>query len=616
MLTFQLILVLFFVWQINASSFLENTKRAKFFELSDNEVPVFRITLPENDIKQLKQELQVPSSSFEDVAEGLLNVAAGNGTDEEENKNKYKDGSLVIELAGEKKTFDKFTFSAGGSSARTYGRQGFNIKIRGNDDFYGRSQFRLRSDARDATFLRSKIACDMHNRLGLVSISANYAQLYVNDEYFGFYVLMDSPKLPWIKELFDDKDTKNLYKCKVGGNFLTEASCAERCENENEEVTDHSEWVEFLKALDNAKSAKDIEDIFEVDQFLYEAAYEFLTGAWDHLLHSGHNYSMYKQKNGKWVVIYYDFDGDMGQDIIGVEFGQVQPNPNKNYPTYTFKEWMMVPIHLLDILIFNDPTRFKNILKKFVTEVFNPATLYPHIDEIKEFIKPYIVKIRTPDENGKLPGVLNELNPVDYSLQEWDANSEFTTIFNHKVNGSAYGLKYWILAKYRNVCSTYQWDCDPIYMDENYDYPIDKDVEGEINIHAWDGIDFSGLFGPPTEGSQLAVGDPTKSEDSTKPTTNTSSKLNCIGEVAGYPCCSEGVNKVYEHDINGEWGYDFSKKQWCSLTPSKESVDDATCWSKDYGYPCCKSCFVFEETEEGKWGYEDNHWCGIQSFCN
>jgi len=121
-----------------------------------------------------------------------------------------------------KKTFEKVHFDLGGSSARSFGRQGFNIKIKDKKkDLYGRTQFRLRSDPRDPTTLRSKLSCDMLNRMGAVSISANYATLYVNDEYFGFYVLMDAPKLSWIEEVFGEKDTQNLYKCKTGGHFLT-----------------------------------------------------------------------------------------------------------------------------------------------------------------------------------------------------------------------------------------------------------------------------------------------------------------------------------------------------------------------------------------------------------
>jgi len=34
--------------------------------------------------------------------------------------------------------------------------------------------------------------------------------------------------------------------------------------------------------------------------------------------------------------------------------------------------------------------------------------------------------------------------------------------------------------------------------------------------------------------------------------------------------------------------------------------------SKD-GYPCCKSCTVAYTDNSGKWGYENDDWCGIDT---
>jgi len=96
---------------------------------------------------------------------------------------------MIVELNNKSKEFNKINFSLGGSSSRTFAKQGFNIKIRGKDDLYGRNQFRLRPDSREATYLRSKLVCDMHNRLGLPSISAYYATLYIYGSlhFNGFY---------------------------------------------------------------------------------------------------------------------------------------------------------------------------------------------------------------------------------------------------------------------------------------------------------------------------------------------------------------------------------------------------------------------------------------------
>jgi len=604
---FKFIFPILLVWQrVSAStSFFEDGQRAEFFELTDNEVPVFRVTIPDESYTNLINSLQLAKMEVDDIFGGEQNLFNGDdvfGTDVDD---KIKDATLEVEINGQNKTFNKITFASGGSSARTYGRQGFNLKIRGKEKLFGRSQFRFRSDARDATTIRSKLACDMHNRLGLVSISANYAELYVNNNYLGFYVIMDAPKLPWIEELYGEKDTQNLYKCKAGGNFLSEASCAERCENENDEVTDKSEWIKFLRAVDNAKTPEDLEDIFEIDQFLYELAYDYLSGGWDHLTASGHNYSLYKQKtNGKWIMYYYDYDGDFGQDIVTIEFGRMEVDPSRNYPAYDYKYWFGVPMNIIDVLVFNDPTRFENILRKVVDEVFNPAVLFPHIDEVKQLITPYIKKIKTPDETGYCPGIINKLNPVDYSYEEWDANCEFTTINNEDVSCSAYGLKYWILGRYRAVCNYLNMECDPVYMDEDYEYPVDKDVEGEINIHLFDGVDFSQLFGPPADA-------PTDNSEQA-----TTQKYQCWSEITGYPCCSDDVKEVYAKDANGEWSYDFVKNTWCGLTPYQQQQTDETCWAEKLGYRCCDGCYVYSTDNDGKWGYENGHWCGVQSFCS
>ena len=510
----KIILLFLTIGQILASSYIEDGKRVELFEIMDNEVPTFRVTVPNEKFELLKAAMQTPKFNLTESFNNMDNPDAEyNGYDTVEFE-KIKDATLLVEINDTKKEFSKVTFDIGGSSARTYGRQGFNLKIRDNNkDLYGRTQFRIRSDPRDATYLRSKLSCDMLNRLGVVSISANYIILYVNEEYFGFYVLMDAPKIPWIEQVYGEKDTKDLYKCKSGFSFLSKTDFSV-CENENDEITDMTDWNNFLEALDNAQTVEEIDEIFDVDQFLYLSAFDYLVGAWDHFFHLGHNYSMYKnKKNGKWTMFYYDFDSDIGQDVVQIEFFNFFPRQDKDYPHYTLQDWFTSQIHLQEVLIFNNLPRFEAILAEVVDNVFNPTLLFPHIDELKDFIRPYIVHDKTPDEDGHHPGVLNLLNPCDYSIQQWEANSEFTTI-NDPINGSdAYGIKYWILERYRAVCTHYALECDPVYMDENYKYTIDREVEGQINTHKWDGFDWLAMMPPmeePTEQPIEPVVEPTE----------------------------------------------------------------------------------------------------------
>eukprot|EP00833_Pecoramyces_ruminatium_P010099 jgi/Orpsp1_1/1184131/evm.model.c7180000088136.1 len=492
----KLILLFLAVGQILAFNFVEQGKRAELFEIMDLEVPTFRVTVPDEKFVLLKQALQNTPLNHEKKWNKTIDKPLGSTLDKH-GFEKIKDATLVVEINDTEKEFNKVTFDIGGSSARIYGRQGFNLKIRDKKkDLYGRTQFRIRSDPRDATMLRSKLACDMLNRLGIPSISANYIKLYVNEEYFGFYVLMDAPKIPWVEQVFGEKDTTHLIKCKDGGGFLSLQSGFDSCVNENDEITDKTEWLEFLKTLDDAQTVEEIEDIFDVDQFLYIAAYDYLVGAWDHFFHAGHNYNMYKNKNnGKWTMIYYDFDGDIGQDPTGIDSFNLTPLSDKNYTRYTVRDWFNYQTHIIDIAIWNNLPRFESKLAEFISKVFNPAALFPHIDELKEFIRPFVIHDKTPGENGINPGILNLNNPSDYSIEQWDANCEFTTISEPTVGSEAYGIKYWILMKYRAVCNQYNLECDPVYMDENYQFPIDKEVEGEINYHKYDGIDWNFILG-------------------------------------------------------------------------------------------------------------------------
>ncbi|ORX82214.1 hypothetical protein BCR32DRAFT_232114 [Anaeromyces robustus] len=631
----KIIVLLLTVWQVLAdTSFIENGTRTKLFELIDNEIPTFRVTIPDNMLTELKEACQVPFTAHDDSIDRIIKTLKGEKVEpREEPKVKTKEATLVVEINGEKKSFDKVTFSLGGNSSRLMARQGYNIKIRGKKDLYGLTQFKLRSDAHDATYLRTKLVSDIHNRLGLTSISASYVILYINDEYYGLHMIIESLKLPWIKGKFDDEDTPYLYNCSKGACFLN-PNCMYTCENENEDVTDNSEFSEFLKKVETANSAKDIEDIFEIDQFLYEMAYEYLLGAWDHIF-IGHNFVLYKQKNGKWNIIYYDYDNDFGQDPVDVEYGLVETNPNKDYANYTFDEWFNRPIRVVDILLYKNQDRFKKIMNDFVTRAFNPDVLFPRIDELKELIRPHVKYDKTPDENGICPGVINFVNPIEYSYEQFEANSEFTTIEKKELRGSAYGIKYWILARYRRTCETFNLDCNPVYLDENYEYPIVKEMEGEIDTHKFDGIDFTVFQGgnpfyhrdsndtysytiDSSKPSQTPISEePTSTQISNaEPTSTQDSKYKCLSELVGYPCCAKGIKAVYAKDEYGEWGYDFKKNEWCGLTPYEERTKEETCWSEKYGYPCCNGCYVFETDDDGQWGYENNQWCGIQSYCS
>ncbi|KAL6632998.1 hypothetical protein LY90DRAFT_277555 [Neocallimastix californiae] len=259
---------------------------------------------------------------------------------------KTKNGTLTVSVGGEEKIFEKITLSLSGQYSRYLVKPNFNLKIRGKKDLFGRSQFKLRSDLTEPTFLRSKLTSDVHKKMGVTSILANYAIFYINDEYMGLFVLTDTYKLPWIEQVYGEKDTSHLYKCSLLA-YLNEDS-ANICENENDDIVDPTEiseeWSTFLNTIFEAQSAEDIEDVFEVDHFIKEMVIEYLLGAWDHI-QLGHNFYLYKQPNGKWIYLTYDHDHTFGINLDRLFLGYIYVDlPERlekldfDYPNYSFEK--------------------------------------------------------------------------------------------------------------------------------------------------------------------------------------------------------------------------------------------------------------------------------------
>jgi len=444
----------------------------------------------------------------------------------------------------------------------------------------------------------------------------------------GLYTLNDAYKLSWVEQVYGEKETTSLYQCKSLYDFDPNYSFG--CFNENEDVSDYQELSQFLETVKNAKSPSDLEDVFDIDHFLTEMAIEYLLGSWDHIQNPlvNHNFYLYKQPNGKWVYLSYDFDMDFGHPLRPYDTPMNEFTKDNN---------------LIRVLILNDSTRFDDILKKVVEKVFNPATLYPHIDELKAFIEPYVKLDKTPDSNGNYPGRINTQATDDISYEQWEANIEYTSINTNL--GNNYGLKFWTLIKYRYVCDYYDMECDPVYMDENYKYSVNTDVgtaEDYIYVRVTKTATSTVIETEVPTTTIIETKVPTTTVIETEvptttiietevptttvietesttivapPTPTPTNQIKCWSELEGYPCCSPGIKKVYAQDEYGDWGYDFSKNVWCGLTAIDERVDEEECWSEEYGYPCCKGCKVYEEDYLGSWGYESNHWCGISSYC-
>jgi len=567
-------------------------------------------------------------------------------------------------------------FKLGGKSSPESSKPGYNIKIKGDNNLHGTKDFRLRSDQREASMMRSKITTDVLQKSGLIAVEVGYTELYVNDEYMGFWVVSDSVKNNWIKRKFGEnvEEIKTLFQCKEDLIRFDDESAKKRCHNaDDKNLADYMEpFNTFVDQVNAAKTREELDEIMDVDNFVKYMAWEYLMGSWDHFLgRYGHNLYWYQQPNGKWVYIPYDHDIELGQDLwnsffntnISKERGDIE------YANVVFKDFELNhPI--IKILVHDDDTLFRQALGDIVSKVFNPDTILAHIDDIKALIDPYVKKDR---ESGA--GKINKVGKEPgYTYEHFLLNSEYTYVYNTEIGLRGYGLKDWIRRRYNFVASYYGITTDstspekkhklieprpePVILpykvdvvhnkiDEQFTYISVGDPLPEYTPdrnYADNSVPTLGVNQYNLERSKAAVVVPTETTtveattiidevvattmvEATTTVPNTTTILttvtvkveptkepseSCWSESLGYKCCSKGC-KATVYYVDKSGDWGVEGREWCGIPSDCERNDE--CPGSKLGYPCCKSCKVRYTDKDGKWGVENQKWCSISDRC-
>jgi len=628
-LVFYTLLILLITSLVNASRsdfYGENDNREKLFKILDDHVGKIKITMDKDEWATMKEKLLISGIA---VGDGFPKYSTTNATME-----------FIVEGTsyGDKFEPGQFTFQQGGSGSRSHAKPGYNIKFE-NGSLFGVKSLRIRSSMRDPTYIREKLGSDMLNKIGVPTTNAAHINMEVNGEDLGMYILTNKLKKDFMKKFFDDKNTKTLYECKTAASRFENNSVAKQCINTNDDSDNaQDEIIAFNNAVNNATSFEDLEKIIDVDFFLRAVAFEFITIAWDGFLCLGHNYFLYKRKDGKWVYLLNDFDQVFGQNISSLIFTMMVPDrsyiPSEdqiNIPNIALRD-IDNDHKLLKYLIYDDDTRFRKVLGEIVKEVFNPKILIPRVDELAELIRDSVVNSLTVDEStGFAKGCFNT---VAMTNPRWNITHFDECLgdinWNSNIGGTySIGLKFFIEERFKYICHTYAIDPETYELIEprpqvsfwgvknrfkasfngtdflkddfvRFTYPnLDKEAykQEAYNAHPEKNnkpIDYDYPLRRYEEGYSI----PNRFEQ-------------CWSEPLGYRCCK--TCRVYKTDEDGEWGYENDK--WCGIRPlcSKEK-----CWSIKHGYPCClSSCKVYETDDNGKWGYEDGHWCGIyEGYCD
>lgn len=350
----------------------------------------------------------------------------------------------------------------------TYGHPGnkksfkidFNEYVSGQA-YDGLKKLNFNNCFKDPSFMREKIFFDMCQDIGIPAPRCNYANVYMNGTFWGFYDIVEQ-----VDDQFLDwailEDSGNLFK--AGDNFQGGGAAADlkyygtdtslytsRYElKTNETANDWTDLIALIDFINNTTDqdfANNFEAYFNRTELMQSIAMDNLFSNLDSYLNSARNYYLYHNMvTNKWEWIKWDANETFGSYTGGPGAGNME-QMSVNY---------IAADRPLVSRIFNDTwlnVYYKRELCDIMENHFNSANVSPRIDELKTLIAQHVYN--------------------DVNKQYTNANFDAVLEGNITVSGggpggggqTVYGLKTFIANRYNYLQSVV--DCASIGLEEN-----------------------------------------------------------------------------------------------------------------------------------------------------
>ena len=96
----------------------------------------------------------------------------------------------------------------------------FNKYVKGQK-LLGLNELCLNDGYSDASYMREYLHNEKHRKLGMHTPETAYCNVYINDEYAGFYLAVEALDSSFVETEFDDaEENGNLYKMEQGANLV------------------------------------------------------------------------------------------------------------------------------------------------------------------------------------------------------------------------------------------------------------------------------------------------------------------------------------------------------------------------------------------------------------
>lgn len=274
------------------------------------------------------------------------------------------------------------------SSDRYSFKVDFNYYVDGQS-FFGLTKLNLNNIYGDASYMREYIAYEAMEDMGIVAPRTTYVELYINDQYFGLYLVVEDVNDSFLYSRFDDP-AGVLYKpdMDIGADLVyiddqEESYPGIYPENDTNESND--DIIYMMKVFDEMG---DVTEVFDVDNFLrYLAVGTFTVHLDSYQGGMYHNYYLYND-DGYFTFIPWDlnmiFNGFPAMDDSEAIHYLIDEPVIGNMSDYP-----IIEVLLADEVYMND---YHTYLEALMAGYFEEDTFRKKVDHIYDMIHDYVLK--------------------------------------------------------------------------------------------------------------------------------------------------------------------------------------------------------------------------------
>ncbi len=159
--------------------------------------------------------------------------------------------------------------------------------------------------------IRDYVAYEAWRDFGVAASRTSLARVTVNDEDLGVYTLLEQVDGGFLDRHFDEP-RGDLYKPEQKSGMLEYRGS--RIEEYPEighkwpDKTNHASLLHALFVLDTG-SVSEIEEVLDAESILTYLAGNVALGSWDYYPNTGHNYYLYEQTPGRFIMLPWDMNG-------------------------------------------------------------------------------------------------------------------------------------------------------------------------------------------------------------------------------------------------------------------------------------------------------------------